>query len=286
MEEEFVVNHGKSVCSVGLGNLDLGHITNGFPGDPIEKRPFDFSFRRQTVLGWWRKVGFLPMTRNSVNDPKVSKELGVGGGPEEESRRMEWLVQDYAEGAQRLTDMGYNGFVFDVEMPRVKECVLPEGTEERIQALMDSGNINRAGTLYKCGNTVINSHELLEAHRRMEVKKVTDKEENEKENAVSEKTKAMSDIESALYHWEEWREKGKPVTRQNKPKLSKAAAVAIVKILLPRIDPNEDLAGYKNMGTCVDWLVNLARGTDWETELGAVRSEYCKACKEAQPRLF
>ena len=46
MEEEFVVNHGKSVCSVGLGNLDLGHITNGFPGDPIEKRPFDFSFRR------------------------------------------------------------------------------------------------------------------------------------------------------------------------------------------------------------------------------------------------
>ena len=42
---------------------------------------------------------------------------------------MEWLVQDYAEGAQRLTDMGYNGFVFDVEMPRVKECVLPEGTE-------------------------------------------------------------------------------------------------------------------------------------------------------------
>merc|ERR1711957_930717 len=154
-EEEFVVNHGKSVCSVGLGNLDLGHISNGFPGDPIEKRPFDFSFRRQTVLGWWRKVGFLPMNRNAVNDPKVRKELGVGGAPEEESRRMEWLVQDYAEGAQRLTDMGYNGFVFDVEMPRAKECVLPEGTEERIQALMDSGNINRAGTLYKSGTTVI-----------------------------------------------------------------------------------------------------------------------------------
>ena len=141
---------------------------------------------------------------------------------------MEWLVQDYAEGSQRLTDMGYNGFVFDVEMPRVKECVLPEGTEERIQALMDSGNINRAGTLYKCGTTVINGYELLEAQRRMEVKKVTDKEEKEKENAVSEKTKEMSDIESALYHWEEWREKDKPVTRQNKPKLSKAAAVAIV----------------------------------------------------------
>ena len=202
------------------------------------------------------------MNRNSANDPKVRKELGVGGGPEEESRRMEWLVQDYAEGAQRLTDMGYNGFVFDVEMPQVKECVLPEGTEERIQALMDSGNINRAGTLYKCGTTVINSHELLEAHRRMEVKKVTNKEEKEKENAVGEKAKEMSDIESALYHWEEWREKDKPVTRQNKPKLSKAAAVAIVKILLPRIDPNEDLAGYKNMGACVDWLANLARGTD------------------------
>ena len=75
-------------------------------------------------------------------------------------------------------------------------------------------------------------------------------------------------------------------SKKPEPKLSKAAAVAIVKIILPRIDPNEDLAGYKNMGTCVDWLANLARGTDWETELDAVRSEYCNACKEAQPRLF
>ena len=43
---------------------------------------------------------------------------------------------------------------------------------------------------------------------------MTDKEKKEKENAVGEKAKEMSDIESALYHWEEWREKDKPVTRK------------------------------------------------------------------------
>lgn len=78
----------------------------------------------------------------------------------------------------------------------------------------------------------------------------------------------------------------KPVTRQYKPKLSKMVAVAIVKILLPMINPIENLAGYKIMGTCVNWLANVAGGTHWEIELEAVRFVYYSACKESQPQFF
>lgn len=65
---------------------------------------------------------------------------------------------------------------------------------------MNSGNTNRTGTLYIYGTTINNEYELLEAHRRMEVNKITDKEEKEKENAMGKKAKEMSDVESALYH--------------------------------------------------------------------------------------
>jgi len=30
-----------SITKVKLSNLDLGHVVNGFPGDPVELRPFD-----------------------------------------------------------------------------------------------------------------------------------------------------------------------------------------------------------------------------------------------------
>ena len=30
--------------NVGLGNLDLGHMVNGYPDDPVELRAFDKCF--------------------------------------------------------------------------------------------------------------------------------------------------------------------------------------------------------------------------------------------------
>ncbi len=61
----------RSVCNIALGNFDLGHIVNGFKGDPIEKRPFDYTFTTTNIRKWWEKVGFLPMTRAATKDDKV-----------------------------------------------------------------------------------------------------------------------------------------------------------------------------------------------------------------------
>jgi len=80
---------------VNIGNRDLGHIVNGFPGDPLAMRPFDKCFTTVKIVNTWIVVGFLPMTGNAANDPKVRYELGEGGAPAEARKRMELLVKDY-----------------------------------------------------------------------------------------------------------------------------------------------------------------------------------------------
>ena len=43
-EQSFTVSYKGSVCSVGLGNLDLGNMVNGFDNDSLEDKSFDFTF--------------------------------------------------------------------------------------------------------------------------------------------------------------------------------------------------------------------------------------------------
>ena len=101
-EQDHTIEHKMSVMNVCLSNLDLGNIVNGYPGDVIENKPFDNSFTRKIILSWWRKVGFLTMTRNTVNDPKVRYELREGGAPEEDGKRLQLLDDAYREGAVEL----------------------------------------------------------------------------------------------------------------------------------------------------------------------------------------
>ena len=121
---EFLV--GRSACSVTIGNRDLGNIVNGFPGDPLEKRPFDKCFTKIKIINTWIVVGFLPMTGNAALDPKVCYELGEGGAPEEARKRMELLIKDYEESALELDRLGFNGGVMDVKARHVENLEIPE----------------------------------------------------------------------------------------------------------------------------------------------------------------
>ena len=80
-KQDHAIEHKSSVMNVSLGNLDLANMVNGYPGDAIEDKPFDNSFTRKSTLSWWRKVGFLPMNRSAINDPKVRYELGEEARP-------------------------------------------------------------------------------------------------------------------------------------------------------------------------------------------------------------
>ena len=56
-------------------------------------------------------------------------------------------------------------------------------------------------------------------------------------------------------------------TNTGNPKLGKEAAVAIVKVSLPGIDPAEKFKAYKTMVSCKKCLGDLAGGTTWVDEM-------------------
>ena len=56
-------------------------------------------------------------------------------------------------------------------------------------------------------------------------------------------------------------------TNTGNPKLGKKASVAIVKVLLPGIDPGSKDKDYKTMVACKKWLGDLAGGTTWVDDM-------------------
>ena len=88
------------------------------------------------------------------------------------------------------------------------------------------------------------------------------------EKALKKKDDAAKESNNTLLHFVIWVGAGMKVdTRIGYPKLSKEASVAIVKVLLPGINPWAKSNDYKTMGACVKWLQELAGGTTWRDEM-------------------
>ena len=141
----------RSICNVNISNRDLARIVNGFSNDPIELRPFDNCFTEAKIVKTWIAVGFLPMTGNAANDPKVGYELGEGGAPEEARVRMESLVDDYSEVAEMLTNSGFNGNILNLAPRQVSRETFPEDEEAQIEHIIKNKGMMKAGKLYKVG---------------------------------------------------------------------------------------------------------------------------------------
>ena len=269
--DDFAFSVGRSVCAVNLGNRDLGHITNGFSGDDIEDRPFGYCFQMAKLVNQWIKVGFLPMTLNAVNDPKVRFELGKGGAPAKVTERLNMLVEDYEALGSKLSTLGFNGHVLDLKPRMVEGVELPKDEEAQIQHIIKNKIISKAGGLFKIGIHVANCRVVLEASRRMKAMEM----EKEKQKAIDlEDAEARADG-AAMKHFMKWKEDGKPEERDSpgRPKLQKAGAVAIVKVLVRRISPEENVSKYTGMKLSIDRLMAIAGGTTWVDEMQQVLVE-------------
>jgi hypothetical protein len=64
-------------------------------------------FSKKACLNAWAKVGAAPLTRQCLNDPKVSKSLGDGDDDFDEYLRSIQVANQLATHA--LTEGGYNG---------------------------------------------------------------------------------------------------------------------------------------------------------------------------------
>ena len=91
----------------------------------------------------------------------------------------------------------------------------------------------------------------------------------------------------ALKEFVRWYGDDQKVDKDGYPLLTKKAAVAIVKLLLPRIAPTLKLKDYTTLKKCSKWLGDLAGGTTtWVTEMKAIEESYDNANSMPLRRLF
>ena len=278
-KEVCALSYAGGICNVSLGNLDLANIVNGWPDNPVDRRPFDKIFTPANVRSWWEKVGFLPMTRASLNNPKVRWELGEGGAPEEGTVRLELLLEEYKRVAAKASVLGYNGEVLDLEPARVEERHIPDGEDDQVKALVEAKTINKAGTLFKCGTNMVNGRVMLRA------KKLIDEEATKCKEAKEEKKKKAAETkeDKAIFAHGKWVRLGRLLDKNKNPKLSKEDSTCIVKVLMPRIAPKEKIGEYNSMAKCNEWLGSVAGGTTWDKEMETMTAE--QACAGIQRQL-
>ena len=190
-DDDFVVDivkkRGTSFCIVSIGNRDLANIVNGFSGDAIELRPFDYCFQKTMIIDAWRKVGFIPMTANAVNNPKVRYELGEGGAPGGEKERLESLVADYRKSGEDMIELGFNGELLDLQPVEVATHMLPENEAAAVKLIVDNGSMNSAGSLFWAVIFVANCSTLLQECKQKWQQEKTNAETKERMKKDSSK---------------------------------------------------------------------------------------------------
>ena len=174
-----------------------------------------------------------------------------------------WKTLMYREGAAGLERLGFNGLdTFDTELPRTGEREFNLTDKEKIAELMKDPNL-RPGKMHKLGLVTVNGGLLLEARRR----KLLEDEKEKKRKAEEAEEKEEGGKNDALYYYHRWKTGGKPLDSKGKIKLSLKGARAIVKVLMPRVDPTKKVAEYTALYKIVEWLEGLE---DWEAEMDQI----------------
>ena len=232
-------------------------------------------------MGFWIAVGFLPMTANAVNDPKVRYELGEGGAPEAEQKRIADLVEDYHQSRDELAELGFNADILDLQPKVAKDHSIPADKEAVIEALMRKGGANKAGSLFRVGISVANCRVALETLRQTKEQAEKVKEQKEKSWQVAEDGK----VKAALEAFGNWCGNGMKLDGESHPVMTRTCAVVIVKVLMPAVVPTLKVSDLTTLKSCTKWLGELAGGTTWVDKMMAIRER--NELEEVQPtKLF
>ena len=217
------------------------------------------------------------MTANAVNDPKVRYELGEGGAPEAEQKRIADLVEDYHQSRDELAELGFNVDILDLQPKVAENHPIPADEEAAIEALMKKGGANKAGSLFWVGISVVNCCVVLETLRRTQEQAEKVKEQKEKSWQVAEDGK----VKAALEAFGKWCGNGMKLDGESHPVMTRTCAVAIVKVLMPAVAPTLKVSDFTTLKSCTKWLGELAGGTTWVDEMMAIRER--NELEEVQP---
>ena len=105
----------KIKCVVGLKNYDLSVMINGNDTDTLENKFVDRYFTKTKIKDVFYKVGFLPFTRDCLNNPLARHELD---GISSESPIMRKLQSNYITTTHEVEKLGFNN-VFTARLPKI-----------------------------------------------------------------------------------------------------------------------------------------------------------------------
>jgi hypothetical protein len=143
---------------------DLAMIVNGVDGDLITDRPFACHFSKEKILRSWAKVGFVPFSRNCINDPKVRKELGQNV----RDTQLEGMQLRYDLAVDDVeTNGGINPGIFDAVIPSATLVERAATAEQQVEDLLKSGKAFSVAAHWNlCDSRIGNAGVTLRAQKR------------------------------------------------------------------------------------------------------------------------
>ncbi len=99
-------------------------------------------------------------------------------------------------------------------------------------------------------------------------KEIAEKAKEEKERAW--KVADDGRLKSGLDAFNKWCIDGNKVDGSNYPIMSRACAMAIVKVLMPKVAPLSKLSNFTMLKSCTKWLGELAGGSTWVDKMMAI----------------
>jgi hypothetical protein len=121
-------------------------------------------FTTEKILWWWSKVGFVPFTKNCLNNKRVRKELGQHT---EEDIGLENLQLHYDILADSIESDGFNPGIFDATIPTAVHVDRADTDAEQVAQLLRSGEaFSASGQWNFCESCIGNAGVTLRAQQQ------------------------------------------------------------------------------------------------------------------------
>jgi hypothetical protein len=126
-------------------------------------KPLKKHFTKEKIIKSWEKVGFVPFTRQCLQNPKVWHELGQRRNINGE---MEDLQHKYDDLVTEARASGLNAGVFDAMIPIAQPLSQVDNEDEQVRQLLSRKGACSAGGLWTtCKSRIGNSNVAIRAQR-------------------------------------------------------------------------------------------------------------------------
>ena len=181
---------------LSLGFDDLATIVNGNENDDLSMKPFLESFTKEKILGAWKKIGFVPFTRNCMLDKKVRHERHEDNA---DNGVLENLQETYNNVIAAAEAGGVvNPGIFRLSIPIAQRLHRAVDEDEQVNQLLGQKGAFSASSLWKvCGTRVGNARVVLRAQRE-QIAIDEAKSSLVAQNRVSRQRKLLENAQTAL----------------------------------------------------------------------------------------